>query len=78
MCKQDADFSFFSDMALEGQESHFSCLSTLLLHPNLKLARADARPEVGFLARMESFLMSFSIEASVEQEAQEPAECPEE
>ena len=38
-------------------------LLTLLLHPNLKLARAKARPGVVFLARMESFLMSFQLKS---------------
>lgn len=53
-------------------------LPTRLLHPDLKLARVEARPGAGFLAQRKSFLMSFSTEASVGQEAQGPAECQEE
>lgn len=56
----------------------FPSLPTLLLHPNLKLARSKARPVVGFFEGMESFLISLSNEVSGRKEAQGSAECQEE
>ena len=60
-------------MALRGQESCFSTTSPL--PPNFKLARAEARPGMGFLAKVGLSLMSLSIEASVGQEVQGPVGC---
>ena len=51
-------------MALKDQESHFSNTPYPSPHPNFKLARAEVRPGVGFLARTELSLLSLLIEAS--------------